>query len=352
MPSSTIAEPPGQTGRPLPAEGGPAPLAVALGDPAGVGPEVVAKAWAVREAHDLRPFFAIGDRRSVEAVWSGPVTVITHPDEALSVFSAALPMLQVDDPGDIVPGVPNLAGARCALDSIELAVGLARSGSASGLVTGPVAKRMLHDIGFRYPGQTEFIAERCGIASTNVAMMMVGPDLRTVPVTIHIPLATVPSQLTTDLILARARTTVRGLVREFGIAAPRLAVTGLNPHAGEEGMLGSEEQEVILPAIAQLRAEGVEVTGPHAADSLFHASARAGYDAALCMYHDQALIPLKSLYFDEGVNMTLGLPILRTSPDHGTAFGIAGKGVASPRAMIAAIRLAGQCARARMLGTA
>lgn len=331
---------------------GPVPLAVALGDPAGIGPEVVAKAWAVRELHGLPPFFAIGDLRSIEAVWSGPVAVVNHPDAAAAAFSSALPLLQVDDPGEILPGSPNLAGARCALDSIELAVGLARSESASGLVTGPVAKRLLHDIGFRYPGQTEFIAERCGVAASNVAMMMVGPDLRTVPITIHIPFAEVPVALTTELILSRARTTVRGLMREFGIAAPRLAVTGLNPHAGEEGMLGREEQEVIIPAIEQLRAEGVEVTGPFAADSMFHPAARAGYDAALCMYHDQALLPLKTLYFDEGVNMTLGLPILRTSPDHGTAFGIAGQGLASPRAMIAAIRLAGQCVRARMSGAA
>jgi 4-hydroxythreonine-4-phosphate dehydrogenase len=347
MPSSTIADPPGDATAGGAPSIGVAPLAVALGDPAGIGPEVVAKAWAVRELHDLQPFFAIGDRRSIEAVWPGPVTSISHPGAAAAVFPTAIPLLQVDDPGGIEPGNPNLAGARCALDSIELAVGLARSGAASGLVTGPVAKRLLHEIGFRHPGQTEFIAERCGVAAGNVAMMMVGPDLRTVPLTIHIPLAEVPAALTIDLILSRARTVVRGLQREFGIKAPRLAVTGLNPHAGEDGMMGREEQDVIAPAIAQLRADGVQVTGPHAADSLFHAGARAGYDAALCMYHDQALIPLKTLYFDEGVNMTLGLPILRTSPDHGTAFGIAGRGAASPRAMIAAIKLAGQCARAR-----
>jgi 4-hydroxythreonine-4-phosphate dehydrogenase len=325
------------------------PLAVSLGDPAGVGPEVIAKAWAVRAAHRLPAFFAIGDRRSLEAVWAGPIVQITHPADATGVFEDALPLLQVDDPGEIEPGAPNLAGARCALDSVEMAVGLARSGAASGLVTGPVAKSQLYAIGFRHPGQTEFVAERCGVAAENVAMMMVGPDLRTVPVTIHRPLARVSEGLTTDLILSRARTVARGLIRDFGIAQPRLAVAGLNPHAGEGGTMGREELEVIEPAIAQLREEGLDVSGPFSPDTMFHAAARAGYDAAICMYHDQALIPLKTLYFDTGVNMTLGLPVLRTSPDHGTAFGIAGRGEANPRAMIAAISLAGQCARARLL---
>lgn len=326
-----------------------APLAVSLGDPAGVGPEVIAKAWAVRAAHLLPPFFAIGDRRSLEAVWTGPIVQITHPQDAMQVFDEALPLLQVDDPGEIAPGVPNLEGARCALDSVEMAVGLARSGAAAGLVTGPVAKSQLYAIGFRHPGQTEFVAERCGVAAENVAMMMVGPDLRTVPVTIHRPLAKVADGLTPELILSRARTVVRGLSRDFGIAAPRLAVAGLNPHAGEGGTMGREELDLIMPAIAQLREEGIEVSGPHSPDTMFHAAARAGYDAAICMYHDQALIPLKTLYFDTGVNMTLGLPVLRTSPDHGTAFGIAGKGEANPRAMIAAIALAGQCARTRQM---
>ncbi len=310
---------------------------------------MIAKAWAVRAAHLLPPFFAIGDRRSLEAVWNGPIVQITHPNEAMQLFEEALPLLQVDDPGEIEPGVPNLAGARCALDSVELAVGLARSGAAGGLVTGPVAKAQLYAIGFRHPGQTEFVAERCGVAAENVAMMMVGPDLRTVPVTIHRPLAKVSEGLTIELILSRARTVARGLVRDFGIIAPRLAVAGLNPHAGEGGTMGREELDVIQPAIAQLREEGIDATGPHSPDAMFHAGARAGYDAAICMYHDQALIPLKTLYFDTGVNMTLGLPVLRTSPDHGTAFGIAGRGEANPRAMIAAIALAGQCARTRLL---
>ncbi len=327
-------------------------MGVALGDPAGIGPEVIAKAWAMRRALGLDPFLAIGDRRSLEAVSSVPVATLSRPQDAPGLFDEALPLLQVDDPGEIEPGKPNLAGARCALDSVELAVGLARAEITSGLVTAPVAKSQLYAIGFQHPGQTEFIAERCGVAASNVAMMMVGPDLRTVPVTIHIPLRDVPEQLTTDLILARVRTTARGLVRDFGIAAPRLAVAGLNPHAGEGGALGDEEVRIIAPAIAQLRSEGLDVSGPHAPDSLFHAAVRSSYDAVICMYHDQALVPLKTLYFDEGVNMTLGLPILRTAPDHGTAFGIAGKDLASPRAMIAAIRLAGHCTRLRAAASA
>ncbi|WP_374390529.1 4-hydroxythreonine-4-phosphate dehydrogenase PdxA, partial [Sandaracinobacter sp.] len=250
------------------------------------------------------------------------------------------------------PGKPNLAGARCALDSLEMAVGLARSGAASGLVTGPVAKAQLYAIGFTHPGQTEFVAERCGVAAENVAMMMVGPDLRTVPVTIHRPLAAVPASLSVELIVSRARTVARGLIRDFGIPRPRLAVAGLNPHAGEGGAMGREEIDIIQPAIAQLREEGMDVSGPLSPDTMFHAAARIAYDAAICMYHDQALIPLKTLHFDTGVNMTLGLPVLRTSPDHGTAFGIAGRGEANPRAMIAAIALAGQCALARTLEAA
>jgi len=324
-----------------------APLAVSLGDPAGIGPEVIAKAWAIRRAHRLHPFFAIGDRRSITAVWDGPVETISHPSEAPEVFETALPLLRVDDPGEITPGTPNLAGARCALDSVEMAVGLARSGAASALVTGPVAKSQLYAIGFDHPGQTEFVAERCGVAAENVAMMLVGPDLRTVPITIHQPLGKVIQTLNSELIVSRARTVARALIRDFAIPQPRLAVAGLNPHAGEGGSLGREEIEVIAPAVAQLQAEGLHVTGPLSADTMFHPAARAQYDAAICMYHDQALIPLKTLYFDSGVNMTVGLPILRTSPDHGTAFGIAGKGAASPRAMIAAIALAGDCARAR-----
>ncbi|MEO5612740.1 MAG: 4-hydroxythreonine-4-phosphate dehydrogenase PdxA, partial [Sphingomicrobium sp.] len=238
---------------------------------------------------------------------------------------------------------PSVAGAHCSLDSLEIAVGLARSGSAAGVVTGPVSKEQLYAIGFSHPGQTEFVAERCGVGATNVAMMLCGPTLRTVPVTTHLPLSVAAGALTSALIESRARAALRGLQRNFGIEDPRLAVAALNPHAGEGGTLGREEIEIIEPAVAALIAEGWRVTGPHPADTMFHTSARAKYDAALCMYHDQALIPLKALHFEEGVNVTLGLPIVRTAPDHGTAFDIAGQDRADPRAMAAAIRLAAQC---------
>jgi len=323
------------------------PLALALGDPAGIGPEIAARAWEMRDDERLPPFFAVGDARAIAAVWGGPVERIADPAEAAALFRHALPLIQVEDAGEILPGKPNLAGARCALDSLELAVGLTRSGAAAALVTGPVAKAQLYDIGFVHPGQTEFVAERCGVSATNVAMMLAGPTLRTVPLTVHVPWAAVSERLTIDLIIARARVVERGLARDFAIARPRLAVAGLNPHAGENGALGREELDVIAPAVERLREEGIDVVGPLAADTMFHARARAAYDAALCPAHDQALIPIKTLHFDEGVNLTLGLPIVRTAPDHGTAFGIAGQGQAHPGATVAALRLAAQCAANR-----
>ncbi len=328
------------------------PLAIALGDPAGIGPEIVAKAWRDRELQALPPFFAVGDARAIAAVWDGPIASIANPSETPAIFGEALPVLPVAGTSEIIPGTPDDAGARSALDSLELATGLARSGTAGALVTGPVSKAQLYRIGFTHPGQTEFIAERCGIAPENTVMMLAGPTLRVVPVTTHIPLAAVPQAISVELIIAKARVTARGLSRNFGIDAPRLAFAGLNPHAGESGAIGREEIEILEPAIRQLRAEGIDVVGPLAADTMFHARARATYDAAICLYHDQALIPLKTLHFDEGVNMTLGLPIVRTSPDHGTAFGIAGQDMAEPGAMIAAIRMAGQAAEKRALAEA
>jgi 4-hydroxythreonine-4-phosphate dehydrogenase len=322
----------------------PKPLAVAIGDPAGIGPEIVAKAWERRHEEGLAPFFAVGPVEAIEAVWDGPVRVAADPADAASWFDQALPVIRVDGGGDVVPGRPTLDGARNALDALELAVGLTRSGAACALVTGPVSKAQLYAIGFTHPGQTEFVAERCGIAGEMVAMMLAGPTLRTVPVTTHVALRDVPGLLTAELIVAKGRTTIRALRRLFGIERPRLAVAGLNPHAGEEGALGREEIEIVAPAIERLREEDAEVTGPHAPDTLFHRRMRATYDAALCLYHDQALVPLKTLHFDEGVNITLGLPIVRTSPDHGTAFDIAGQGRAEPSAMIAAMRMAADCA--------
>ena len=323
------------------------PLAVALGDPAGIGPEIVGKAWAMRDQAGLPPFFAVGDAASICHGWTGPVARITAPEEATSVFDGALPVMHIFDCGRIRAGGPNAEGARCALAALELATGLTRTGPASALVTAPVSKVDLYNIGFSYPGQTEFIAERCGVARDNAVMMLAGPTLRVVPVTTHIQFNSVSAALSIELIMAKARVTARGLARDFGIASPRLAIAALNPHAGEGGAIGREEIDIIAPAVRALRDEGIEAVGPIAADALFHARARATYDAAICMYHDQALIPLKALHFDEGVNVTLGLPIVRTSPDHGTAFGIAGRNLANPGAMIAAIRMAAEAARAR-----
>jgi 4-hydroxythreonine-4-phosphate dehydrogenase len=326
-----------------------APLAVSLGDPAGIGPEVVAKCWDHRSSFNLPVFLAVGDARSLGAVWDGPVVTIDDPRDADSAFDVGLPILHIPAAEADIAGRPSVAGAHCSLDSLELAVGLARSGSASAVVTGPVSKQQLYAIGFSHPGQTEFVAERCGVAPENVAMMLAGPTLRTVPVTTHLPFALVPERLTTALVEARGRATIRGLQRNFGIADPRLAVAGLNPHAGEGGALGSEEIGIIRPAVEALLAEGWNVVGPLPADTMFHDGARSQYDAALCMYHDQALIPLKALHFDEGVNITLGLPIVRTAPDHGTAFDIAGEDRADPRAMAAAIRMAASCASYRAM---
>ena len=323
------------------------PLAVSLGDPAGIGPEVIAKCWDNRSAFNLPPFVAIGDPRSITAVWDGPIEVIDDPRSADAAFDVGLPVIPVPSAQANIPGHPSVAGAHCSLDSLELAVGLSRSGSAVAVVTGPVAKEQLYGIGFQHPGQTEFVAERCGIAPGNVVMMLAGPTLRTVPVTTHVAIGDVPAALNSALIESRGRATLRGLQRNFAIANPRLAIAGLNPHSGEGGSLGREEIEIIEPAIAALAAEGWNVTGPHPADTMFHARARANYDAALCMYHDQALIPIKALHFEDAVNVTLGLPIVRTAPDHGTAFDIAGQDRADPRPMAAAMRMAALCAAQR-----
>ena len=316
------------------------PLAVSLGDPAGIGPEVIAKCWDNRDSFVLPPFVAIGDPRSVTAVWDGPIELVDDLRQAEAAFDYGLPLIQLNSPRSDVPGHPSVAGAHTSLDSLEIAVGLARSGSAAAVVTGPVAKEQLYAIGFQHPGQTEFVAERCGVAPANVVMMLAGPTLRTIPVTTHLPLAEVAAKLSSALIESRGRAALRGLQRNFGIAEPRLAISAFNPHAGEGGQLGREEIEIIEPAIAALAADGWRVSGPHPADTMFHARARANYDAALCMYHDQALIPIKALHFEEAVNVTLGLPIVRTAPDHGTAFDIAGQDRADPRPMAAAIRMA------------
>lgn len=327
------------------------PLALSLGDPAGIGPELAALAWARRVEEELRPFCVLGctDVLDGAARMRGldiPIVRVGEIAEADAVFDRALPVLEVGD-CHYAPGSPDEAGARLALDSLSHAVRLALSGEASGLVTGPVAKSRLSAIGFTQPGQTEFCADACGVSREDAVMMLAGPSLRTVPLTVHEALAQVPALLSTNLIERKARIVARAMASDFGLPEARIAITGLNPHAGEDGRMGREEIEVIAPAIAALRAEGIRATGPHPADALFAAHERANFDVALCMYHDQALIPIKTLDFDQGVNVTLGLPIVRTSPDHGTAFAIAGKSLASPGATIAAIRMAGESAARR-----
>jgi 4-hydroxythreonine-4-phosphate dehydrogenase len=324
------------------------PLAISLGDPAGVGPELLCAAWARRREDALPPFFAVGGGETLKAaaVRRGldiAIARVDTPADAAARFDEALPVLG-DHDGPYDPGVPSREGAERALASLSLAVGLAQQGAAGAVVTSPISKARLAEVGFTYPGQTEFVANACGIAPQDAVMLLAGPSLRTVPLTVHNALADVPHLVTEELIVRKGRIVAAAMMRDFGIARPRIAVAALNPHAGEGGRFGSEDMAVIAPAIATLRAEGIDATGPHPADALFTPRARETYDVALCMYHDQALVPLKALDFDQGVNMTLGLPLVRTSPDHGTAFAIAGTGVADPGATIAAIKLAGECA--------
>ncbi len=323
------------------------PIAISAGDPAGIGPEIIGKAWAKHSAQGLPSFFAIGDLNSFAPHWDGPLMRIDDPADAAKHFGNALPVFHVHDCVSVIPGQPDLDGAQCAFQSLELAVGFARTGSAAAMVTGPVSKAQLYAVGFTHPGQTEFVAERCGIAKSNALMMLAGPDLRVVPMTTHIPMREVAGKINGCLIQQRVRATAKGLQHNFGIENPRLAIAGFNPHAGESGNMGREEIDIFLPAIRQLREEGFDISDPLPADTMFHTEARATYDAALCAYHDQALIPLKTLYFHEAVNMTLGLPIVRTSPDHGTAFGIAGQNIANPGSMIAAIKMAAMAVQNR-----
>lgn len=274
----------------------------------------------------------------------------TLAEDAANVFDDALPVVPLRARLGDTPGEPAIANAAGIIESIDRAVEDAASGRAAAVVTCPIAKKVLYDSGFRFPGHTEYLAhlaERMTGTPVTPVMMLAGPGLRAVPVTIHIPLAKVPGALTTEAIVATARIVARDLKGRFGIAAPRLAVSGLNPHAGESGTMGREEEEIVRPAVEQLKAEGIDAFGPLPADTMFHARARAGYDAAICMYHDQALIPAKALAFDETVNVTLGLPFIRTSPDHGTAFDIAGSGKARPDSLIAALRLARRLADAK-----
>ncbi|HEV2080847.1 MAG TPA: 4-hydroxythreonine-4-phosphate dehydrogenase PdxA [Brevundimonas sp.] len=325
------------------------PLALSLGEPAGIGPEIVFKAWAALKAEGPT-FVVVGDARLLKAA-GAPVAPVFEPDEARGVFGRALPVIDVPTSVEATPGRPDPANAGCVADWITRAVDLAMDGRAAGVVTAPIAKAPLYAAGFPFPGHTEFIADLTGDlpfdGTRGPVMMLTARDLRVALVTIHTPLAEVPQLVTADRVIRTARVVHEALRRDFGVARPRLALAGLNPHAGEGGSIGLEEIEVLRPAAASLRAEGVNITDPLPADTLFHDDARVTYDAAVCLYHDQALIPVKTLDFWGGVNVTLGLPVVRTSPDHGTGFEIAGKGVARADSLIAAIRLAADMAARR-----
>ena len=325
------------------------PLVLTLGEPAGVGPEIVAAAWNALKTEP--PAFAvIGDADLLRA--QGVLVVeINTPADALQPFGRALPVIHRPLPAAVEVGRPDPANAPAVADGIEEAVSFVLSGEASGLVTAPIAKAPMYASGFRFPGHTEFIAELTADApypgTRGPVMMLTAKDLRACLVTIHVALGQVAELITADRVARTARVVHESLKRDFAIARPRLAMAALNPHAGEGGALGVEEIETLRPVAAQLRAEGIDITDPRPADTLFHDEARAGYDAALCMYHDQALIPVKTLDFWGGVNVSLGLPIIRTSPDHGTGFDIAGQGIARADSLIAAVRLASEMAKAR-----
>jgi 4-hydroxythreonine-4-phosphate dehydrogenase len=327
---------------------GTAALAVSMGDPAGIGLDLTLLAWSNREQLELPPFFLLGDPDALEnrARMLGlrvPLKEAT-PESAASEFVSALPVLPVRLPAPVKAGTPDPANAKAIVEAIRLAVELTMTGRARAVVTNPIAKSVLYSAGFEFPGHTEYLAHLAGEAlgkPVTPVMLLAGPELRVAPVTIHIPLSEVPAALTTEIIVETAKIMATDLRRRFGVSAPRIAVSGLNPHAGEDGALGTEDREIIVPAVERLRARGIDVSGPLPADTMFHAEARSTYDAALCMYHDQALIPAKTLGFHDSVNATLGLPFVRTSPDHGTAFSLAGSGTARPDSLIAAIRLAG-----------
>jgi 4-hydroxythreonine-4-phosphate dehydrogenase len=331
------------------------PLALTQGDPAGIGPEITLAAWLQRQALSLPGFLFIGDPAMLAArakrIGLDVPIAECGPDEALSTFGTALPVLPVKNAGDAaalaVPGEPHVASAQGTIGAIETAVALTLSGQTAAVVTNPIAKSVLYQAGFGFPGHTEFLAdlaEKHTGRKVLPVMLLAGPKLRAIPVTIHIPVKDVPEALTQELIEETCRITHHDLKTRFGIEQPRLAVAGLNPHAGEDGAIGSEDRDIIHPAIVALRQEGINAFGPLPADTMFHDEARSRYDVAICMYHDQALIPAKALGFDTSVNVTLGLPFIRTSPDHGTAFGIAGQGVARATSLVEAIRLAGDLA--------
>jgi 4-hydroxythreonine-4-phosphate dehydrogenase len=337
----------------------PRPLALTVGEPAGIGPDLAAAVFRRRRELGLPPFYVLGDAAFLRrrSALTGPALEVVSctPADAAAVFATALPVVDTGAPATAAPGRPDDTSATAAIAAIRLGVEHVLAGAAAALVTNPIAKHVLYRSGFAEPGHTEFLA-KLAAAATGVlrrpVMMLWSEELAVVPVTIHMPLAEVPAVLDTALIVETGRITAGDLAARFGIAAPRLAVAGLNPHAGEDGAMGAEDRAVVAPAVEQLRRDGIDARGPLPADTMFHAAARSGYDAALCMYHDQALIPVKTLAFHHAVNVTLGLPFVRTSPDHGTAFDIAGTNRADPSSLIAALRLAAALAARRDRGTA
>ena len=328
------------------------PLALSQGDPAGIGPDIALAAWVKRAEHRVPPFLYIGDP-AVLAVRARQLDLDVALKEtdaagAISVFDTALPVLSVPIGFDVVAGEPHVANAKGTITAIETAVQLCFNGKARAMVTNPIAKSVLYEAGFGFPGHTEFLAElakRRTAETYRPVMMLAGPKVRAVPVTIHIPIKDVPGALSEAVIVETCRIVAADLKNRFGIAHPRLAVAGLNPHAGEGGAIGHEDEDIIHPAIMTLRSEGIDAFGPLPADTMFHDEARRRYDVAICMYHDQALIPVKALGFDDSVNVTLGLPFVRTSPDHGTAFGIASQGIAREDSLVAALKLADEISR-------
>jgi 4-hydroxythreonine-4-phosphate dehydrogenase len=331
----------------------PLPLALTIGEPAGIGPDITLVAWSRRAQLSLPPFYILADpqvleRRAKKLGLDVPLETVT-PAKTAAVFPRALPVVPLGMPATAEPGRPDDTSAAAAIASIDRAVADVLGGQAAAVVTNPIAKSVLYKAGFTDPGHTEYLA-RLSFQQTGdpawPVMMLWAPEIAVVPVTIHIPFKDVPQRLTRDLIFETGRVVARDLINRFGIERPRLAVAGLNPHAGEDGTLGKEDNLIVKPAVDRLIADGIDARGPLSADTMFHDAARQTYDVALCMYHDQALIPIKTLAFDHGVNVTLGLPFVRTSPDHGTAFDIAGSGKADPSSLVAALNLAARLAAA------
>lgn len=326
------------------------PLALTLGEPGGIGPDITLAAWLGRRALGLPPFFVTGDVASLVARARAlglevPISEVS-PAAATSAFTEVLPVVPTGVIATATPGRPDASSGPAARAAIDMAVRLVQSGEASAVVTNPISKAVLYADGFAFPGHTEYLAHLTGNPHLRPVMMIWSEELAVIPATIHVPLADVPRLLTIDLLIDTARIAARDLTRRFGLASPRLAFCGLNPHAGEDGTIGREDEEVTRPAVAALRKLGIDARGPLPADTLFHPAARATYDVVIGAYHDQVLVPVKTLAFDSGVNVTLGLPFVRTSPDHGTAFGLAGTGKASPSSLVAALRLAAGLARA------